>query len=88
MMPEVVAFNRLDGQVDSIYRELYEGDLPERLRTLLVSAEMNFSLADLGVESDKLPQLAEEAAKQWTAQFNPISVDAAALEGVYRAAMG
>jgi alcohol dehydrogenase class IV len=49
---------------------------------------MNFSLADLGVESDKLPQLAEEAAKQWTAQFNPISVDAAALEGVYRAAMG
>ncbi len=88
MMPEVVAFNRLDDQVASIYRELYEGDLAERLRTLLVSAEMNLSLADLGVEPDKLPQLAEEAAKQWTAQFNPICVDAVALERVYRAAMG
>lgn len=87
MMPEVVAFNRVDDQVDSIYRELYKGNLVERLRTLLINAGMNLSLTDLGVESDKLPQLAAEAANQWTAQFNPISVDATDLEGVYRAAM-
>ena len=59
-----------------------------RLRDLLVSANMDLSLADLGVKAGKLPQLAEEAAKQWTAQFNPVTVDATALEAVYRAAMG
>jgi alcohol dehydrogenase len=88
MMPEVVAFNSRDEKVAAIYGELFEGDLVQRVRSLLQSAEMNLSLSDLGVEADKLPQLAEEAAGQWTAQFNPVAVDAAALEGVYRAAMG
>ena len=88
MMPEVIAFNRRNEQVASIYSELYEGDLVGRLRDLLASAEMDLSLADLGVKAGKLPQLAEEAAKQWTAQFNPVTVDATALEAVYRAAMG
>jgi alcohol dehydrogenase class IV len=33
-----------------------------------------------------IPQLAAEAAEQWTAQFNPVPVDAESLEKVYRAA--
>jgi alcohol dehydrogenase class IV len=33
-----------------------------------------------------LPQLAGEAAAQWTAQFNPVPVTSALLEEVYRAA--
>jgi len=87
MMPVVIAFNRQDDEVASIYGELFDGDLVERVRELLASAEMGFSLLELGVESDQLPQLAEEAAGQWTAQFNPVEVDAAALEKVYRAAL-
>jgi alcohol dehydrogenase class IV len=47
---------------------------------------MNLTLRDLGVDEAMIPQLAEEAAAQWTARFNPVAVDAAMLEGVYRAA--
>jgi hypothetical protein len=31
--------------------------------------------------------LAAEAARQWTAQFNPVSVDAAGFEALYRSAL-
>jgi alcohol dehydrogenase class IV len=47
---------------------------------------MDRSLRELGVAEPMIPQLAVEAAAQWTARFNPVTVDASMLEAVYRAA--
>jgi len=86
MLPHVVALNQRDPEAGAIYRRLHPGDLVERLREHLAEAEMAFSLSELGVERAMLPQLAEEAAKQWTAQFNPVEADAVTLLEVYEAA--
>jgi len=44
------------------------------------------TLSECGVPADALPQLAEEAAQQWTATFNPRPVDVRSLEELYRCA--
>lgn len=87
MMPHVIEFNRKDASVSAIYETLFEGDLADRVRELLRCSGMDISLSTLGVTEKELPLLAEEASKQWTAQFNPLPVDASALEEVYRAAL-
>jgi alcohol dehydrogenase len=86
MLPHVIAFNRRDPEAAAIYDSLHDGDLAGRVREHLAAASMDLSLRDLGVEEAMIPQLAVEAAAQWTARFNPVPVDAAMLEGVYRAA--
>lgn len=87
MLPSVIEFNRQDAEASAIYETLGGGsDLAERVRHHLSRCGMALSLRELGVEEAKLPQLAGEAAQQWTAQFNPVPVDAAALEQVYRTA--
>jgi alcohol dehydrogenase len=86
MLPHVIAFNRRDPGAAAIYDSLHDGDLAGRVREHLAAASMDLSLRDLGVEEAMIPQLAVEAVAQWTARFNPVPVDAAMLEGVYRAA--
>ncbi len=44
------------------------------------------SLRECGVDFARLPQLASEAAQQWTGTFNPRPVDATQLEELYRCA--
>ncbi len=60
--------------------------LARRLSDMLVTAGMAETLRALGVREDDLPTLSEEAAAQWTAQFNPVSVKANELRSVYQAA--
>jgi alcohol dehydrogenase len=43
-------------------------------------------LAACRVEPDSVPRLAEEAARQWTAQFNPRPVDTDRFIALYEAA--
>jgi len=43
-------------------------------------------LSDAGVEEAALPQLAAQAAEQWTGTFNPRRLDAAGALEIYRAA--
>ena len=45
--------------------------LVAHLEVLLNLAQMPRSLADCGVKQSMIPTLAEEAARQWTASFNP-----------------
>jgi alcohol dehydrogenase len=45
------------------------------------------TLAECGVDPVLIPTLAEEAAQQWTANFNPREVDVASLADLYRRAM-
>lgn len=87
MLPHVIQFNSADPDTALAYGELFDGDLVARVRELLSAAKMALSLTDLSVDETMIPQLAEEAAAQWTAQFNPVAVDAEALEKVYRAAV-
>jgi alcohol dehydrogenase len=99
MLPHVVRFN---GAVHGRwYRDMLEAtaeidglpapaDGPEALAdfltTLASTAGLETRLTHLNVPSDKLPQLAADAVKQWTGIFNPRPVDEASLLDIYRAA--
>ena len=86
MLPYVVRFNGQDREALRAYAELASApeiacvsDGPEKaldaliahLKSLLHLAKMPRSLADCGVKAAMIPTLAEEAARQWTATFNP-----------------
>ena len=60
--------------------------LAKFLTSLVENAKLATHLAGCGVEKDKLPELAEGAAKQWTGTFNPRDVDSESLLSVYESA--
>jgi alcohol dehydrogenase len=61
--------------------------LLERLEAVLVRAGIPRTLAAARVDAAKIPELSVEAARQWTATFNPVPMTAASFEGLYRAAL-
>jgi len=56
------------------------------LESLLNIAAMPRSLAECGVQPALVPTLAAEAAKQWTASFNPRRLAVEDFERLYEAA--
>ncbi len=101
MLPAVVRFNAQDPASRLAYAELAstpeiacvsEGieyaveALCARLEALLNLAGIARSLANLGVDPHLVPTLAEEAARQWTANFNPRTVGAPDFSGLYERA--
>jgi len=101
MLPLVIRFNAANPDALRAYAELASGPelatvkgglttaleaLLARLESLLNLAGFPRSLADCGVEPAKIKSLAEEAAKQWTANFNPRRIEAADFVGLYEAA--
>jgi alcohol dehydrogenase len=56
------------------------------LEALLDTAQMPRVLSECGVERSMIPVLAEEAAKQWTASFNPRPITKADFVALYDAA--
>jgi len=99
MLPHVVRFN--GGEVDGLYGELtqaaslevnghenHASRLGERLGELQTAAGLPKTLDACGVEASALTELAAEAAEQWTAQFNPRSVDAETFRGLFENALG
>jgi alcohol dehydrogenase len=60
--------------------------LIRRVEELLDLAGMPSSLPEAGVDPEAIPALATEAARQWTAGFNPREVSANDFELLYRAA--
>jgi alcohol dehydrogenase len=74
MLPAVIRFNAGDGETARLYEELggtKADQLAARVEWLLNLAGMPRSLADCSVKPSSIPLLAAEAAKQWTASFNP-----------------
>ena len=86
MLPAVIRFNAADPQTCRAYAELASQnesncandghahaceELAARIDALLGLAQMPRSLAECGVERDAVGMLAQEAARQWTASFNP-----------------
>jgi alcohol dehydrogenase len=60
--------------------------LIDRLDHLLNIGGVPRSLAEAGVPEDQIPTLAVEAARQWTAQFNPRAVTVSDFAALYTAA--
>lgn len=99
MLPHVIRFNGVE--FDSWYRELLEyvpgtNGAPRKRRAAELLADVVADLArqaglparlsECGVEREKLPELAANAATQWTGTFNPRKVGADELLSLYEAA--
>ncbi len=76
MLPHVIRFNAAQPDVATTYAALTDADLATRMTTLLELAGMPTQISGFGIGEGDLPMLAEEAAGQWTANFNPRPVTA------------
>jgi alcohol dehydrogenase len=101
MLPHVVRFNGADPEALKAYAELASApeiacvsdgleealeELIAHLNSLLNRAGFPPSLADCGATASMIPTLADEAAKQWTATFNPRAVSVRDFVQLYEAA--
>jgi len=101
MLSHVVRFNAAEPSARSLYAQLAVAAgllepsasaeaavaaLAGRLEGLLDLARLPRSLSACGVTREALPQLAAEAAKQWTAGFNPRRIEASDFAQLYHAA--
>ena len=94
MLPHVIRFNAQS--MESQYGQLasatnaVSGDDSEALATFITEITQHSGLATRlkpqGVNADQLPMLAADAAQQWTAQFNPRTVEAGDLLTLYQQA--
>ena len=86
MLPHVVAFNRQ--AVGELYARLEaaRGMLEQRIRALRGACRLPERIQDCGVPRSALDALADEAAAQWTATFNPRPVTRTELRELYDAA--
>ena len=87
----VVDWNCSDPAADRVYEQLAgmlglekSSDLCLVISTCFRRSGLPSRLKDLGVPESELPQLAAEAATQWTAQFNPVSMTAADFLELYQ----
>lgn len=102
MLPHVVRFNSAQPAALQTYRELAilagitESSagaeeaveaLVVRLHELLRIAEFPASLSEYGVNEQAVPELAREAAEQWTARFNPREIGCNDFTILYQAAL-
>lgn len=93
MLPAVIKFNAVVPEARALYTELARAagltsveDLIRRLEEVLEAANLWKPLRELGVPDDALPELAAEASKQWTAQFNPRPLSTADFIRLYEEA--
>ncbi len=93
MLPHVVRFNAHDPAARDRYAELANaagiGDvngLVETIEAVLMESGLGGPLTELGADPADGEKLAENAAKQWTAGFNPRPVAARDFAGLYQAA--
>lgn len=97
-LPVVVRYNARDAKPSAAYAELAKAAgiaapeaseeaaveaLHARLIEFLTLASLPTALAACGVEERHCAALAEEAARQWTAQFNPRAIDAQGFEALF-----
>jgi alcohol dehydrogenase len=102
MLPHVIRYNAENPQARRAYAELAsapelacvsEGEeyaveiLITHIESLLDLAQFPRSLADCGLKKSDIPKLADEAAGQWTANFNPRPVTPADFRELYTAAL-
>ncbi len=85
-LPVVIRRNACeDATIAQDYRRLMPGEqsLDSWFVERLQDFNLQVSLSRLGLDRSLIPKMATEAAEQWTAQFNPVAVDAAGFEQLY-----
>ena len=102
MLPHVVRFNAREPAAARAYAEAacaarlaLPAESPEaaaehlaaRLESLLELAGLPRTLDHFGARPEDITRLADEAARQWTAQFNPRPVRASEFQALYAAAI-
>jgi len=102
MLPHVVRLNARDPAAARAYAEVAcaaqlalpseapeaaTEHLAEHLESLLELAGLPRARDRCGAKTEDVPRLADEAARQWTAQFNPLSVTATDFQQLYTAAL-
>src|ERR1035438_5638702 len=102
MLPHVMRLNAREYIVARAYAEMacaaqlaLPSEAPEaaaehlaaRLESLLELARLPRNLKHCGAKPEDIPRLADEAARQWTAQFNPRPVTASDFQNLYTAAL-
>jgi alcohol dehydrogenase len=101
MLPHVIRYNAENEMARRAYAELASAPelacvsdgldeaveaLIREMESLLELAKMPTSLGDCGVQRKHLPMLGAEAAKQWTAHFNPRPITEKDFVALYEAA--
>lgn len=94
VLPAVIRFNRQDDGATAGYRALAEAVdgsvtdagawLAARIEEHLDRSGLRRPLASFGIDASMFGDLAEEAADQWTAQFNPREIAAGDFVGLYK----
>lgn len=97
MLPHVIEFN--SKVVNGYYEELFDtavlvrnskeksvNQLVEKINELKTKGGLPERLRDCQVAEEHLPELAKEAAQQWTAKFNPRPISEHDLLHIYRSA--
>jgi alcohol dehydrogenase len=102
MIPQVMAYNFEDKDALAAYARLArksllanprdnDHDAARTLRSrvieLVEKAGLSLKLKDHGVSAVHVEALAQEAALQWTAQFNPRSIDQGGFQSLYQSAL-
>jgi alcohol dehydrogenase len=94
MLPAVINYNAQQPETRALYLELAAGAglgsieaLIARIEAILDAAGMRAPSMKASVDLSLLPQIAAEAAGQWTATFNPRPVGAADFEKLYLEAL-
>jgi alcohol dehydrogenase len=87
MLPHVVRYNGVDPAAAEEYRHLAAtagaADLADFLAALRTAAGLPSHMPEGTLTAENIPQLAAEAAAQWTARFNPRDVSEAEFAALY-----
>ena len=99
LLPHVVRYNSDVDEIRRLYgilahdAELCDEDDPEaghqlarRIEDLVRVSGQPANLNQCGVDPQLLGEMAAEASRQWTGQFNPRTVDVSSLAELYRCA--
>lgn len=101
MLPHVVRHNGADQEVEPQYQDLvlataFDRNTPDQragaaglaqfLSDAAAKAGLATTLRDQGVAFDRLPDLAADAAKQWTGSFNPVEISVDGFRRLYEQA--
>jgi len=86
MLPHVIRFNASNGK--NPYADLHASAsaLAQRISELLDIGSIPKTLREYNIPREKLPALADLAAKQWTVQFNPRPLTERDLLSIYESA--
>lgn len=86
MLPAVIRFNAVEQ--GALYETVGGAEnVTRQVEGLMEQAALPARLSEYGVAERDLPLLAEDAAKQWTAQFNPRSVELSDFVRLYQSVL-